>query len=170
MFDRIGIVRALVVAVVFELVAVPLSLFVFHSYPMPLLIQIVVLSCASAIGRLVEVDLRQQKERKDKKEAKDNEATCVMTASFKMSLCLEELFESVRSVGGYTWSEGKKAGLGRYIRGINERMTIKIQRYKLGYVLEVEFPLDGPVKPSCREETFIEIQRDLLPRMQVQHV
>jgi hypothetical protein len=60
--------------------------------------------------------------------------------------------------------------MGRYIRGTGRGHTLKILRYEARYVLEIEFPLDGPVEPSRREELFSAVQHDLLPRMQAAHV
>ncbi len=163
---RIRIIRVLVVVAVYELIAAALVLFVFRSWPLPLLIQLVAIFLAGLTGWVVEDHLRQE----EKKAAEHNEATSGLAVSFRTPLSLGQLLESVRSARDYAWTEGEKAGFGKYLRGTGKGATLKILPWQKRYVLEIEFPLDGVVKPSGRQEMFAAVQQDLLPVMQAELV
>jgi hypothetical protein len=160
------IIRIVVIVVVFELVAIPLRLFVLKSWDLPFPVHFAVAFIAFLVGSIAEL----HRLRREKEAAEKNEATSTLAVSFKAALSLGQLLEAVHTVRGYTWTEGQKAALGRYIRGIRKEATVTVLCYESRYLLEMEFPLDGPVKPAHRAEVFAAVCQELLPLMQAHKV
>jgi hypothetical protein len=161
---RFPTIRFLVFILVNELIAAPLALFVLQSRPLFLLIHLGVL--ARLTWWVVADHLRRQQ----KKAAEHNEATSMFAVSFRTPLGLGQLLESVRSARDYEWTEGQKTGFGKYLRGTGKGATLKILPCQKRYVLEIEFPLDGVIKPSGRQEMFAAVQQDLLPLLEAEWV
>jgi hypothetical protein len=160
------IIRTVVIVVVFQLLAVPLDLYVFEGRGLPILVHLVVAALAIAIRWETELTLLRWK----KEAAERNEATSTLAVSFRTALGLGQLLEAVRPLRGYVWTQGQKVSWGRYVRGVGQDATITILCDESRYILEMEFPLDGPVKPSLRAEVFSAACQQFLPLMKAQHV
>jgi hypothetical protein len=136
------------------------------TWPLPLPVHLLVDLIAFTVGWVAELHLLCR----EKEAAGNDEATSTLAVSFKAAPGLGQLLEAVRPVGGFAWTEGQKAGLGRYIRGTRRDATVTILSYESRYVLEMEFALDGPVQPSHRADVFTAVCQELLPLLQARLV